>query len=92
MINTESICRRIEQMREHIKRNNQVAREQAAYHKGFADKHFGLGNTERAERHLDRAAAWLGTIDDELAKYCLTKRVRGDMPRRFKPVQRNHKH
>jgi hypothetical protein len=28
----------------------------------------GLGNTERAERHLDRAAAWLGTIDDELAK------------------------
>jgi hypothetical protein len=68
MVNTESICRRIEQMREHIKRNNQVAREQSAYHKGFADKHFGLGNTERAERHLDRAAAWLGTIDDELAK------------------------
>ena len=68
MVNTESVLKRIEQMRDHIKRNNQTAREQAEYHKGFADKHFGLGNTERAERHLDRVAAWLSTIDDELAK------------------------
>ena len=68
MLSTESVLKRIEQMRDHIKRNNEVAREQAAYHKGFADKHFGLGNTERAERHLDRVAAWLSTIDDELAE------------------------
>jgi len=68
MVNTESVLKRIEQMRDHIKRNNQTAREQAEYHKGFADKHFGLGNTERAERHLDRAAAWLSTIDDDLAR------------------------
>jgi hypothetical protein len=27
-----------------------------------------LKHTERAERHLDRAAAWLGTIDDDLAR------------------------
>ena len=68
MVSTESVLKRIEQMRDHIKHNNQVARAQAAYHKGFADKHFGLVNTERAERHLDRAAAWLGTIDDDLAR------------------------
>jgi len=68
MVSTESVLKRIEQMRDHIKRNNQTAREQAEYHKGFADKHFGLGNSERAERHLDRAAAWLSTIDDDLAK------------------------
>ena len=68
MVNTESVLKHIERMREHIKRNNQVAREQAEYHKTFADKHFGLGNTERAGRHLDRAAAWLGTIDDDLAR------------------------
>ena len=68
MVNTESVLKRIEQMRDHIKRNNQTAREQAEYHKGFADKHFGLGNTERAERHLDRVAAWLNTIDDDLAR------------------------
>ena len=68
MLSTESVLKHIERMREHIKHNNQVAREQAAYHKGFADKHFGLGNTERAERHLDRVAAWLSTIDDELAE------------------------
>ena len=68
MLSTESVLKHIERMREHIKRNNQTAREQAEYHKTFADKHFGLGNTERAERHLDRAAAWLSTIDDDLAK------------------------
>jgi len=68
MVNTESVLKHIERMRDHIKRNNEVAREQAQYHKGFADKHFGLGNTERAERHLDRVSAWLSTIDDDLAK------------------------
>jgi len=68
MLSTESVLKHIERMRDHIKRNNEVAREQAAYHKGFADKHFGLGNNERAERHLDRVAAWLNTIDDELAE------------------------
>ena len=68
MVSTESVLKRIEQMRDHIKRNNQTAREQAAYHKTFADKHFGLGNSERAERHLDRVAAWLNTIDDDLAE------------------------
>ncbi len=68
MLSTESVLKHIERMREHIKHNNQVAREQAAYHKTFADKHFGLGNTERAARHLDRVGAWLSTIDDDLAE------------------------
>ncbi len=78
MVSTESVLKHIERMREHIKRNNQTAREQAAYHKCFADKHFGLGNTERAERHLDRAAAWLGTIDDELAEQVITIKLTGN--------------
>lgn len=68
MINAENICAHIEHMRKHIAKVNQQAREQAAYHKVFADKHFALGNTVRAERHLDRVAAWLSIINDDLAK------------------------
>lgn len=68
MINTENICAHIEHMRKHIEKVNKVAQEQAAYHKTFADKHFGLGNNERAERHLDRVAAWLSIINNDLAK------------------------
>ena len=68
MMNTEDIYAHIEVMRKHIEKVNKVAQEQANYHRRFADKHFGLGNNERAERHLDRVAAWLSIINNDLAK------------------------
>jgi len=68
MMNTDDIYAHIEVMRKHIEKVNKVAQEQANYHRTFADKHFGLGNNERAERHLDRVAAWLSIINNDLAK------------------------
>lgn len=68
MMNTEDIYTHIEVMRKHIEEINKIALKEANYHRVFADKHFGLGNIERAERHLDRADAWLSIINNDLAK------------------------